>query len=86
MTRVEVTEMLLVALRQTWQMQDDARLISDEAHLRDVLRGGCQAFLSGQFDDATDAISLGLAFLSLARHALLEGGRLEAIVERGAPS
>jgi hypothetical protein len=77
--RAAVSEMIFNALRATWQAQDDHGCVRDAAHLQGILRGGCAAFLTGDFDASTDGVSLGLAFLSLARDALL-GGDFAAII------
>jgi hypothetical protein len=73
MTREEMTESIFGALRDTWKYQDETGSVRDLAHLGGILRGGCSAFLAGEFDPARDGVSLGLAFLSLAREALLAG-------------
>lgn len=84
LSRAEKTRMIWEALRKTWQAQDDSALVRDPAQLEDILRGGCEAFLAGDFDRYGDALSLGIAFLTLARDAMLDGGGFEDIFARGA--
>ncbi len=79
MTRAQQTEMILRALESTWKQQDETGVVRDAEHLQGILRGGCRQFLSGRFDPARDGVSLGLAFLSLAREALLDGGIADLI-------
>lgn len=82
--RAQKTAMILGALRKTWQQQEESSLVRNPEHLAGILRGGCEAYLAGDFDPAGDGLSLGLAFLTLARDAMLDGGEFEAIIARGA--
>lgn len=73
--RAELSKVLLLALEATWKATDESGQILDPAMRLGVLRGGCRAFLDGEFDALGDAISLGLAFLTLARESLILSGR-----------
>lgn len=72
--RARLTEAMLSALAGTWRHQDELGLIEDPVHRINVLRGGCESFLAGDFDAMGDGLSLGLAFLSLAREAFILNG------------
>lgn len=81
--RAELTEKLLVVLGKTWRANDAAGQLSDPGLRMSILRGGCEQFLEGNFDIAMDSVSLGLAFLTLAREALILHG-LDVLVKEEA--
>jgi hypothetical protein len=72
--RAELTEALLRVLGKTWRANDQKGELDDPFHRIAVLRGGCESFLAGDFDAVMDAVSLGLAFLTLAREACILHG------------
>lgn len=82
-SREEMSEMIFRAMRDTWKHQDEVGSVQGAAHLDSILRGGCREFLAGRFDPARDGVSLGLAFLSLAREALLAGEFVAIISDAG---
>lgn len=77
--RAELTRAMLKALELTWKVSDAKGDILDPTQRLDVLGGGCNAFLSGEFDPMGDGISLALAFLTHAREALILHG-LELVI------
>jgi hypothetical protein len=79
MTREQKTDLIIDALRNVWKQQDAEGFIPDRAHIEPILRGGCEHYLTGEFDGWQDAVALGLAFLSLAREELMVPGVIEQL-------
>lgn len=72
--RAHLTRVMLEALEATWRANDENGLLDDPTVRIGIIRGGCEALLSGQFDAMSDGVSLGLALLTLAREALILNG------------
>lgn len=72
--RASITRTMLDALDKTWKASDDKGDILDPETRLGILRGGCNAFLSGDFDPMGDGVSLGLAFLTWAREVMILSG------------
>lgn len=71
--RAALTEAILEAVGKTWRSQEGRGELSDPDHRLGVLRGGCEHFLAHGFDGG-GALSLGLAFLTLARELFIVHG------------
>lgn len=72
--REQLTRVMLEALEATWRANDENGLLDDPTERIGIICGGCEQFLSGQFDAMGDGVSLGLARLTLAREALILNG------------
>jgi hypothetical protein len=64
---------MLHAIEKTWEgMEEDVPYDRDK--YESIIKGGIEAYITGNFHLPYDAITMGIAFFTIARQAQIEAG------------